>query len=166
MTFAYRLMKTDAGAVGPVLRVLLGIVVFAHGAQKLPGWFGGGGYDATMGFFTGPMGLPAFIAFLVIVGEFFGGLGLLTGLLTRFCAASFAVIMLGAVALVHWPYGFFMNWMGSQGGEGIEYHLLALAICGALMITGGGRWSLDAFLARRMEQNGAAFEEHPRTHAA
>jgi putative oxidoreductase len=162
MSFAYRLLNTDAGLAGPVLRVLMGIVIFAHGAQKLPGWFGGGGYDATMGFFTGPMGLPAVIAFLVIVGEFFGGLGLVTGLLTRFCAASVGVIMLGAVALVHWPNGFFMNWMGNQAGEGFEYHILAVAICAALMITGGGKWSLDGWLARRLWANGAAADEPAR----
>jgi len=162
MSYAYRLLKTDTGAVGPVLRILLGIVVFAHGAQKLPGWFGGGGYDATMGFFTSAMGLPAFVAFLVIVGEFFGGLGLVTGFLTRFCAASFAVIMVGAVWLVHWSNGFFMNWTGSQAGEGFEYHILALAICAALMITGGGKWSLDGLLARRLEARGAVADPHAR----
>jgi putative oxidoreductase len=151
MSYAYRLMHTDAAWSGPLLRVVLGLIMYAHGSQKLLGWYGGGGFDASMGFFTGPMHLPASIAFLVIIGEFFGGLALVLGLCTRFCAASIAVIMAGAVSLVHWPNGLFMNWMGNQGGEGFEFHLLVLAICAALMVSGGGRWSLDGMLSRRLE---------------
>lgn len=151
MNLTYNLLRTDASWAGPVMRVLLGVVMFAHGAQKLLGWYGGGGFSGTMGFFTTQMGIPAVIAFLVIVGEFFGGLSLVIGFLTRFCAASIGVIMAGAVVLVHLPNGLFMNWFGNQAGEGYEYHLLALGLSAALAILGGGRWSVDGVLARRLE---------------
>lgn len=123
--------------------------MFPHGAQKLLGWFGGFGFEGTMGFFTQKMGLPWLVALLIIIGEFFGSLGLLVGFLTRFSAASIGVIMLGAISLVHWPHGFFMNWFGQQKGEGYEYHLLVIGIAAALLMTGGGKWSVDGELAKR-----------------
>ena len=141
------LFQTDDGLAGFILRVTLGLVMFPHGAQKLLGWFGGFGFDGTMGFFTQKMGLPWIIAFLIIIGESFGSLGLLAGFLTRFAAASLAVIMLGAITMVHLPNGFFMNWFGQQQGEGYEYHLLVIGIAAALLITGGGRWSVDRVVA-------------------
>ena len=110
--------KTDESWAGLILRIGLGCVIVAHGAQKLLGWFGGVGFEGTMGFFTQKMGLPWLVAFLVIIGESLGSLGLIAGFLTRFTAASFIVIMLGAIAMVHWPQGFFMNWFGQQPGEG------------------------------------------------
>jgi putative oxidoreductase len=144
------LFQTDEGLAGFILRVTLGLVMFPHGAQKLLGWFGGFGFDGTMGFFTQKMGLPWIIAFLIIIGESFGSLGLLAGFLTRFAAASLAVIMLGAITMVHLPHGFFMNWGGQQQGEGYEYHLLVIGIAAALLITGGGRWSVDRVVAERI----------------
>ena len=145
-----QLFATDDSWSGLVLRVVLGLVLFPHGAQKALGWYGGFGFSGTMGFFTETMHLPWIVAFLVIVGEFFGSLGLLAGFLTRFTAASVAVIMVGAIVTTHLPHGFFMNWFGKQAGEGYEYHLLALAICAALMITGAGRWSADGAIAKRL----------------
>jgi putative oxidoreductase len=142
------IFKTDGSWSSLVLRVVLGVVIFAHGAQKLFGWFGGNGFSGTMGFFTNVMHLPWLIAFLVIIGESLGSLALIGGLLTRLTAASYVVIMLGAIATVHWPVGFFMNWFGKQQGEGFEYHLLVIAISAALLITGGGKWSIDGFIAR------------------
>jgi len=103
-----------------------------------------------MGFFTQQMGLPWIIAFLIIIGELFGSLALLAGFLTRFTAASLAVIMLGAITMVHLPHGFFMNWFGQQQGEGYEYHLLVIGIAAALLITGGCRWSIDRVVAERI----------------
>ncbi|MBX3235446.1 MAG: DoxX family protein [Nitrospiraceae bacterium] len=144
--------KTDESWAGLILRVSLGSVIFAHGAQKLFGWFGGFGYEGTMGFFTQKMGLPWLVAFLVIIGESIGSLGLIAGFLTRFTAASFIVIMAGAVATVHWPQGFFMNWFGQQQGEGFEYHLLVIAMSLVLAIIGGGKWSLDGAIARRLSE--------------
>jgi len=161
METLYRLLRTDPHWMGPSLRLILGIVMLAHGSQKLLGWFGGGGFTNTMHGLTTGLGLPAVIAFLVIVCEFFGGLGVLLGLLTRFCAASFGVVMLGAAVLVHAPNGFFMNWFGNQAGEGYEYHLLAIAVCVALALAGAGRWSLDALLARALK---ARIDATARTH--
>lgn len=144
------LFQTDDSWSSLILRVDLGLVMFPHGAQKLLGWYGGFGFGGTMGFFTETMHLPWLIAFLIVVGEFFGSLGLLAGFLTRFCAASIGVIMLGAITLVHLPNGFFMNWFGKQQGEGYEYHLLVIGIAIALLITGGGKWSIDREIADRM----------------
>lgn len=141
--------QTDDGWAGLILRLTLGFVMFPHGAQKLLGWFGGFGFDGTMGFFTQKMDLPWLIALLIIIGESFGSLALLAGLLTRFTAASLAVIMFGAITLVHLPHGFFMNWFGQQKGEGFEYHLLVIGIAAALLVTGGGKWSIDRELADR-----------------
>jgi len=125
-------------------------VMFPHGAQKLLGWYGGFGFSGTLGFFTGTMHLPWLIAFLVIIGESFGSVALLLGLLTRFTVASMAVIMLGAIKMVHLPNGFFMNWFGKQAGEGYEYHLLVIGITLALLVTGAGKWSVDKVIAERV----------------
>ena len=140
-----KLLATTNDILPLVLRLALGVVIFPHGAQKLLGWFGGGGFSATMQGMTG-MGLPGAIVFLVIVAEFFGSLGLITGFLTRFSAFGIAMVMLGAIFTVHAKVGFFMNWMGQQQGEGFEYHLLVLGIALALMIRGGGRFSVDGAL--------------------
>jgi putative oxidoreductase len=145
-----KLFETDEAWSGLILRVMLGVVMFPHGAQKLLGWYGGFGFAGTLGFFTEQMHLPWLVALLVIIGESFGSLGLLIGLLTRFTAASMALIMLGAISLVHWPNGFFMNWFGKQAGEGFEYHLLVIAICAALVITGAGKWSVDSVIAKKL----------------
>jgi putative oxidoreductase len=111
------LFQTDDTWTGLVLRITLGLVMFPHGAQKLLGWYGGFGFFGTMGFFTETMHLPWIVALLVIVGEFFGSLGLIAGFLTRFTVASFVVIMLGAIATSHLQNGFFMNWFGKQQGR-------------------------------------------------
>ncbi|MBI5379007.1 MAG: DoxX family protein [Nitrospirae bacterium] len=140
------LFKTDDAWSGLILRVMVGVVMFPHGAQKLLGWFGGFGFSGTMGFFTEKLGLPALVAFLVIIGESLGSMALIAGFLTRFVALSFMIIMIGAIGLVHWPYGFFMNWFGQQAGEGFEYHLLVIAIAAALMIAGSGKWSVDRLI--------------------
>jgi len=145
------LFQTDDAWSSFLLRITLGCVMFPHGAQKLLGWYGGNGFSGTMGFFTEQMGMPAVIAFLIIIGESFGSVGLLVGFLTRFTAASLGIIMLGAISLVHLPNGFFMNWFGQQAGEGYEYHLLVIGMCLALMITGGGRWSVDGVIAEKMK---------------
>lgn len=144
--------KTDDSWAGLILRVGLGGVMFVHGAQKLLGWFGGHGFAGTMGFFTQNMGLPWLVAFLVIIGESFGSLGLIAGFLTRFMAVSFIMLILGMVATVHWPYGFFMNWSGQQQGEGFEYHLLAIAMSAALVVIGGGKWAVDSVIARWLQE--------------
>jgi putative oxidoreductase len=142
-----RLMSTSDDVVLTTLRLVLGVVYFAHGAQKMLGWFGGYGLHGTMGFFT-HMGMPAPVAFLVICTEFFGGLGLIVGLLTRIAALGIGVEMIGAIFMVHLPNGFFMNWAGNQKGEGFEYHLLAIAVSAALLLRGSGAFSLDRALSK------------------
>lgn len=137
-----------------ILRVMLALVIFPHGAQKFLGWYGGFGYEGTMGFFTQQMGLPWLIAFLVILGEFFGPLALAAGFMTRFTAASLGVIMLGAIAMVHWPHGFFINWFGQQAGEGFEYHLLVIGMGLSLLVTGAGKWSVDQVIGRWLSSHG------------
>jgi putative oxidoreductase len=144
--------QTDNSWTGLVLRLTLGLVMFPHGAQKLLGWYGGFGFSGTMGFFTETMHLPWIVGLLVIVGEFFGSLGLIAGLLTRFTAASFIVIMLGAITTSHLPNGFFMNWFGKQQGEGYEYHLLVIGIGLALLMTGAGKLSLDRLIAEKVDR--------------
>jgi len=110
-----RLTATDDATATTILRVVLGIVFFAHGAQKMLGWFGGYGFTGTMGFFTGTLHIPAAFAFLAISAEFFGGLGLILGLLTRVAAFGIAVNMLVAVVMVHSQFGFFANWSVNKG---------------------------------------------------
>jgi putative oxidoreductase len=141
-----KLMQTDDDTGMLIVRLALGIVMFPHGAQKLLGWFGGGGYSATMEGMT-KMGLPAVIVFLVIFCEFFGALSLITGLLGRLGAFGILCVMVGAILTVHLANGFFMNWMGNQKGEGIEYHILAIGIALAVLIKGSGRFSVDRALS-------------------
>jgi putative oxidoreductase len=142
-----KLIATDNDIATTILRLVLGVIFFAHGAQKMLGWFGGYGFTGTMGFFTGVLHIPAVFAFLAIAAEFFGGLGLIFGLLTR--VASFGVFcnMIVAVAMVHSQFGFWMNWTGAQKGEGYEYHLLLLAASALLMIRGAGAASVDRLLS-------------------
>jgi len=142
-----KLFGTDDSFATAILRLTLGVVFFAHGAQKMLGWFGGYGFSGTMGFFTAQLHIPALFAFLAIAAEFFGGIGLILGFLTRIAAFGIGVTMLVAIATVHRAVGFFMNWSGAQHGEGFEYHLLVLAITAFLMIRGAGALSLDRVLS-------------------
>ena len=142
-----RLMGTSNDVALTMLRVVLGVVFFAHGSQKMLGWFGGFGFHGTMGAFT-HMGMPAPMALLIICTEFFAGLGLIVGLLTRIASFGVVGLMIGAIFMVHLPNGFFMNWMGTQKGEGFEFHLLALAMAAALLLRGAGAFSLDRALAK------------------
>jgi putative oxidoreductase len=148
-----KLLETDNDIGRFILRVLLGIVFFPHGAQKVFGWFGGQGFDGTMNGFE-KMGIPAFFAFLAIMAESCGSLGLLSGFLTRIAAFGITCNMVVAVVMIHFRNGFFMNWFGQKQGEGFEYHILVVAITIALMIKGGGRWSVDSLLTK--ERSGAA----------
>ena len=141
-----KLYSTDESTATAILRLVLGVVFFAHGAQKMLGWFGGYGFAGTMNFFTGMMHIPVPLAFLAIAAEFFGGLGLILGFLTRIAAFGVGVNMIVAIATVHSAVGLFMNWAGTQKGEGFEYHLLVLAIVVFLMIRGGGAFSVDRVL--------------------
>jgi putative oxidoreductase len=140
-----RLLSTTNSYPLAIVRLALGIVMFAHGAQKTIGWFGGPGFNGAMGFFA-QQGIPPFFAFLAICAEFFGGLGLILGLLSRVAALGILCNMVMAIVMVHGRNGFFMNWSGAKGGEGFEYHVLALAIAWAVMVAGGGALSIDRAL--------------------
>jgi putative oxidoreductase len=141
------LFATSNDHVVALLRLVLGIVFFAHGAQQFHGWFHGYGFHSMMRFYEG-VGIPAFFAALAIFTMFLGGIGLIVGLLARIAAAGIAVTMLVAVYMVHLPVGFFMNWYGTQKGEGYEFHLLAIAIAVLIMVKGAGALSIDRLIAK------------------
>lgn len=157
-----RLVNTNNDGAIAVVRLVLGIVMFAHGSQKMLGWFGGAGFSGTMGGFT-QTGMPAVVAFLVICAEFFGSLALILGFLGRIGAVAIAAVMLGAISLVHLKNGLFMNWTGQQAGEGFEYHLLALGMSVLIMLRGSGAFSIDRMLTRRPPGEAA---RHELPHAA
>ena len=143
-----KLLATSDDGVLLLLRLVLGIVMFPHGAQKALGWFGGGGIDGTVGF-LGQMGVPSFLAMLVIAAEFLGSIGLIVGFLGRVGAFGIICVMLGAIVMVHIPNGFFMNWTGQQAGEGYEFHLLVIAMALAILWRGSGAASIDRALTHR-----------------
>jgi putative oxidoreductase len=130
-----------------IARLFLGVVILPHGLQKLLGMFGGYGFSGTVDFFVSS-GIPAAVAFLIIIGESFGAVGLIIGFLSRLAALGIALIMLGAILLVHIPHGFFMNWFGNKQGEGFEFHLLAIGLALVVLIKGGGKWSVDGALVK------------------
>ena len=134
-----------------VARLALGVVVLPHGAQKLLGWFGGYGFDGTMGFLTGAAGLPWIIALLVILIEFFGSLFLIFGFATRMAAIGIIGNFLGVVATSHFQNGFFMNWYNQPNkGEGIEFFLLLFGLAVISLIAGGGKASVDAAISKNI----------------
>ncbi len=135
-----------------ILRLLLGAVMWVHGAQKLFGMFNGGGFEGTMGFFTGTLGLPWVVAFLIIMMEFFGAIALALGFFTRLMALGFTAIMVSAAYMLH-SGTFFMNWgKKANTGEGYEYFILAVAISIALLIKGGGMASVDGIIAKKLSR--------------
>ncbi|HSN85850.1 MAG TPA: DoxX family protein [Thermoanaerobaculia bacterium] len=139
-----KLMQTDEDVGMLIVRLTLGLVMFPHGAQKLLGWFGGPGFAGAMQFFTSKVGLPAVVAFLVILAEFFGAIALISGFLGRVGAFGVLCVMLGAIFKVHLENGFFMNWYNNpQQGEGYEYHLLAIGMALAILVKGSGSLSID-----------------------
>ncbi|TGK34511.1 DoxX family protein [Leptospira gomenensis] len=145
-----KFFKTDSDIGSLILRAVAGIVMFPHGAQKLLGWFGGYGFEGTMGYLVG-IGIPTPFAFLVIIAEFFGSIGLILGLFTRLSAFGVGSVMIGATLISHTEHGFFMNWAGTQKGEGYEFHLLLMAISLVLIVKGGGKASLDSMIEEKLE---------------
>ncbi len=141
------LCKTNSSLAPLLARLTLGIVMFPHGAQKMLGWFGGYGFTGTMHFFTQQMHIPAPLAFLAIMAEFAGSIGLILGCLSRVAAFGIATNMVVAIFTVHIHNGFFMNWNGNQKGEGFEYHLLAIGLALIVVFYGAGKASLDALIA-------------------
>jgi putative oxidoreductase len=130
-----------------VVRVVLGIVFFAHGAQKMFGWFGGHGLSATIGGFR-QMNIPPAATALAAVVECFGGLALIVGFLTRPVALGLIVVMLVAIAKVHGKHGFFLNFAMTPGkGHGYEFNLVLIAMALSLLIGGAGALSIDRLMA-------------------
>jgi putative oxidoreductase len=150
MNLLQRLIQTSNSSAPLIARLMLGIVIFPHGAQKMLGWFGGYGFTGTMQWFTDTMHIPAPLAFLAILAEFAGSLGLMVGLLSRVAAFGIATNLIVAICTVHLPNGFFMNWFGAQKGEGFEYHLLGLALALIVIIHGAGKASLDGALQNKL----------------
>ena len=131
-------------------RLALGITIFPHGAQKLLGWFGGFGFNGTMGFLTGQAHLPWIIAFLVILIESVGAILLIFGFFTRLAAIGFILNFLGVFFHTHIHNGFFMNWyMQPNKGEGYEYFILIFGLALVALISGGGKASVDAAIANK-----------------
>ena len=126
----------------PLVRVAAGLALVPHGAQKLFGWFGGYGLEATGQFFAAKLGVPASFALVAGVIEFAGGIMLAAGLATRAVAALIVGLMTVAVVQVHLPAGFFWT------DGGYEYPLLWGVVALSYVIRGGGRYSVDALIAR------------------
>lgn len=140
-------------------RIALGIVVFPHGAQKLLGWFGGYGFDGTMGFLTGTAGLPSFIALLVILIEFFGSLFLIAGFATRLVATAIIGNFIGVVVTSALANGFFMNWYAEANkGEGLEYFILLFGLAMISLVAGGGRASVDAAILKKLSMRQGSYD--------
>ncbi|MBN8673718.1 MAG: DoxX family protein [Chitinophagales bacterium] len=137
---------------GLILRVTAALVILPHGCQLLLGWFGGMGYSAAMDYFTQTEGLPVMIGFLVILLQFAGSLLILLGILTRLVSTAMIFLFLGMIVTTHWQHGFFMNWTGTEAGEGFEFHLLVIGLCLSLVINGAGVYSFDAWLSKKWMQ--------------
>lgn len=142
-----RLFDTRPDPLLLVARLVLGVVMFAHGSQKLFALFGGRGLDATYAFFAN-FGIPPWLGTLAMVAEFGGAVALILGLLGRVAAAGLIVNMLVAIFVVHGQFGFFMNWANAQKGEGIEFHLITIALLLTILVRGSGLLSVDHVLSR------------------
>lgn len=144
-----KIFETNNDWTGLITRLTIGIVLFPHGAQKMFGWFGGYGFNGTMGFFTNALHLPWIIGLMVIVIEFIGSLSLIAGFASRLWALLTIALMTGIIITSHLDNGFFMNWFGNQKGEGYEYHLLVIGLALSSILVGSGRFSIDGLLVKK-----------------
>lgn len=142
------IFKTNNDLTGLVARVTIGLVLFPHGAQKALGMFGGYGFTGTMNFFTDTMQLPWIIGFMVIIIEFIGAIFLVAGFASRIWSTLTIILFLGIIFSSHLDNGLFMNWFGNQKGEGFEFHLLVIGLSMAILINGGGKYSVDELLVK------------------
>jgi putative oxidoreductase len=139
----HMIFKTGNDWTGLITRLTIGLVMFPHGAQKVFGWFDGPGFSKEMGFFTETLHLPWLIALLVIIIEFFGAVSLIVGFASRLWSIAMVMLFIGIIFTEHLQNGFFMNWFGSQKGEGYEYHLLIIGLSITTFINGSGKFSID-----------------------
>lgn len=140
---AMTLFSTRPSWAPVFVRLALGIILVAHGSQKLFGVWGGGGWEGTIQHF-GQMDIPPSLTILAIITEFFGGIALIVGFLTRVAAIGAIVLMIVAIFKVHLPNGFFINWAcAGDGGHGMEYNIALIALAIALVIWGAGSASVD-----------------------
>jgi len=138
-----------------ILRVVLGVVLMAHGLQKAFGWFGGFGWSNSINYFTGTVGIPYILGALVILIETIGAVLLIAGFAGRINAALMGIVIIGAFFQDHLANGFYMNWFGNQKGEGFEFDILFVAIATVLSLKGSGAFSIDRWLvnsSRRREK--------------
>jgi len=160
----YKLLHTNVDWMLTWLRIVTGAVMFAHGAQKVLGWYGGNGFDASMQGFSS-MGIPGPLAVVAIFTEFFGAIALMAGLLGRIAALAIAIEMVVAALMVHVSHGFFMNWTGAAAGEGFEYHILLIGAVLPVIVRGSGAWSVDLWLERWWKSHHPGFGELRGVHA-
>jgi putative oxidoreductase len=141
------LLGTFASKSLLIVRVVLGVIFFAHGAQKVFGWFGGPGLRGAIAYFRGALGVPAPLTVLDAFTECFGGLAMIVGLLVRPAAVGLVLVMLVAIAKVHWANGFFINWSLEPGkGHGFEMNLALIGMALAVLVGGAGALSFDRWL--------------------
>ena len=143
------LFRTTRDPLTTIVRLTVALVLFPHGAQHVLGWFGGYGFQGTLGWMTGTLGFPAAFAVVALVTEIAAPIALLVGAGGRLAALGVIGLMLGALS-THVANGFFMNWFGTlpAGSEGFEYHILMIALAVVVAVRGSGAWSVDGLFAR------------------
>jgi len=130
-----------------IVRVVLGVIFFAHGAQKVFGWFGGPGLRGVIAYFKQALGVPAPLTVLAALTEFLGGVAMIIGFLVRPAAVGLIIVMLVAIATVHWKNGFFISWSLEPGkGHGYEMNLALIGMALAVLVGGAGACSIDRWL--------------------
>ncbi len=142
MHYLKQLQKTDDNKASIMLRISFSIIMFAHASGKVFGILGGMGFEKTIYHMTHNMGIPYFLAFIAIVVEFVSTLGIIAGYHTRINAFLLTILMFVA-STFHFKNGFYMNWFGQKAGEGFEFHILVIGMLLALLVLGGGKYSLD-----------------------
>ena len=149
-----KLLRTPNDLTLTLARIILAVIFFAHGSQKMFGLFGGRGVSGTIAIFEQSMGIPAPLTILAMTAEVFGAAGMFFGLFSRVAAAGLLVVMVVAPFANHLYPNFFMNWTGRQMGEGYEYHLLAIALIVTILVRGAGAISLDRLISTRTKLPG------------